>query len=138
MSEVEGGCLCGAVRFAIELPTKWCAHCHCSMCRRAHGAGFVTWVGVPTEQFRLLAGAEELRRYRSSEAATRGFCGRCGTMMLFESTRWPGEVHVARAAIPGAIDRAPQAHVSFSDRVEWVHVGDDLPRRGGPTGTDPL
>ena len=42
-TKVEGGCLCGAVRFSLELPSKWCAHCHCSMCRRAHGAGYVTW-----------------------------------------------------------------------------------------------
>lgn len=48
---IEGGCLCGAVRYVITLPTKWCAHCHCSMCRRAHGAAFVTWAGVPSQSF---------------------------------------------------------------------------------------
>ncbi len=52
---VEGGCFCAAVRFSIDLPSKWCAHCHCSMCRRIHGAGYVTWVGVNSEHFRLLA-----------------------------------------------------------------------------------
>ena len=107
------------------------------MCRRAHGAAYVTWVGVPRGQFRMIAG-EALQRYRSSEAATRGFCGKCGSMMLFESTRWADEVHVARAAIPGAIDREPQAHVFFSDRAEWVHVEDPLPRKGGASGVEPL
>ena len=41
--KVSGGCLCGAVRFTAKLPSKWCAHCHCSLCRKAHGAGYVTW-----------------------------------------------------------------------------------------------
>ena len=54
----EGACLCGQVRFAIVPPTKWCAHCHCTMCRRAHGAAFVTWIGVPEAQFDFLHGRD--------------------------------------------------------------------------------
>jgi hypothetical protein len=131
---VPGGCLCGA--FEVALPSKWCASCHCSMCRRAHGAPYVTWVGFAAGQLRVVEG--ELARYRSSEEATRGFCGRCGSPLTFESTRWAGEVHVARAAIPGAIDRQPQAHVFVSDQADWVTIHDDLPKRGGKSGTEPL
>ena len=62
MSErvAKGQCLCGAVQFEFDLPAKWCANCHCSMCRRAHGAPFVTWVGVEGDRFRLVAGEPEL------------------------------------------------------------------------------
>ena len=35
---VGGSCLCGAVRFEVTLPSKFCAHCHCGNCRKAHGA----------------------------------------------------------------------------------------------------
>jgi hypothetical protein len=134
----RGGCLCGAVRFEITPPTKWCAHCHCSMCRRAHGAAWVTWVGVPAGQFRLTAGESALVRYASSAAAHRGFCSSCGSTLLFESARWADEVHVALANVEGDIDRTPQAHVYFDDRAPWAEVHDELPRRGGPTGTAPL
>ena len=136
-SVVTGRCLCGAVRFEVELPSKWCAHCHCSMCRRAHGAGFVTWVGFARERVRVTAG-EALGRYQSSAPAMRSFCTRCGSPLLFESERWADEVHVALAALDGPIDRAPAGHVFYSDRVDWIHLGDDLPRRGGATGTEPL
>ena len=44
--------------------------------------------------------------------------------------KWPDEVHVARAAIPGEIDRAPQIHVFFDQHVSWVSPADDLPRYG--------
>ena len=43
MSDASGKCLCGAVRFRMRFPSKWVAHCHCTMCRRAHGAAFVTF-----------------------------------------------------------------------------------------------
>ncbi|MGE5337814.1 MAG: GFA family protein, partial [Gemmatimonadota bacterium] len=48
-----GSCLCGAVGFEFELPPKWVAHCHCTQCQRAHGAAFVTWVGVDEALWRV-------------------------------------------------------------------------------------
>ena len=121
--QVRGACLCGRVRFELDLPTKWVAHCHCSMCRRAHGAAFVTWVSVPETAFRVTAGADHLRDYRSSETAVRSFCDVCGSTMLFRSEgRWKGEVHVTRANIEGEIDRRPTGHGFYEDRVDWVEL----------------
>ena len=125
---LTGRCLCGALVFEVTSPTLWCAHCHCSMCQRAHGAAFVTWVGVAEESFRLRA-SETLVWYRSSELAERGFCGRCGSSLFFRSSRWPGEVHVALANVDHEIDREPEGHVFWDAHVDWVTLGDDLPRR---------
>jgi hypothetical protein len=131
-------CHCGAVRFELTLPTKWCAHCHCDDCRRAHGAGFVTWFGVEASRLRLEAGESELVRYQSSAGARRTFCRRCGTTMLFEGDRWPGEVHVALACLEGELDRSPQAHTYWDRSPDWMRDFHQLRRLGGPTGTQPL
>lgn len=128
-------CQCGAVRLALTLPAKWSAHCHCTMCRRAHAAAFVTWVGFDAAQVVVEAGAEVLKQYASSDAATRSFCGQCGTMLLFEAERWAGEKHIPLACIDGEIDKKPQGHVFFDRKVPWVEVHDDLAKLGGPTGT---
>ncbi len=128
----EGGCCCGAIRYRFALPPLWVAHCHCTMCRRAQGAAFVTWVGVDGEKFELLGEeAGRLRSFRSSPAATRSFCGRCGTPLFFESARWPGELHITLASIEPAVAAklAPQAHVHWADRVAWIgDIHDGLPR----------
>jgi hypothetical protein len=133
-----GGCLCGAVRFEVRPPTKWCAHCHCSLCRRAHGTAFVTWFGVERQQFGLVSGDEHLSWYQSTPDARRGFCNRCGSTLFFESQRWSDETHIALAHMDCPIDRAPKAHVFYDSHVEWAAPGDDLPRLGGATGTEPL
>ena len=122
---VEGGCLCNAVRFSVKLPSKWCAHCHCSMCRRQHGAGYVTWVGFESDHFKLLNG-EQLSWYESSPGARRGFCDTCGSSMLFESDRWAGEMHVALACLDEPIDRKPQAHAFYNSHIDWMPVDDAL------------
>lgn len=133
-----GGCLCGAIRFEITLPTRFCAHCNCGMCRRAHGAPLVTWVGVPSAQFRITRGSGELRVYHSSPAARRSFCNSCGNMLLFEGDRWPNEVHVARAAIEGDIDREASVHTYWDERASWFCMRDELPKLGGENGVQPL
>ncbi len=137
-SVVPGACLCGAVRFDIQLPTLFCVHCHCSICRRAHGAGFVTWVGVAAEQFSLRAGEEQLTRYRSSAHGTRHFCRTCGSTLLFTTSAHPERVDVTLANLQGDIDRPPGLHVYFDDHAAWVDVHDGLPRLGGLSGLEPV
>ena len=128
MTVFEGGCLCRAVRFRALGPSLFVAHCHCRWCRAAHGAAFVTWLGVAADGFELMAGGDGLRWFASSEQSRRGFCGHCGTTMLYRSELSPGEVHIALATIDGAADRAPQLHVFTDQAVEWVVLGDELPR----------
>ena len=131
-SRVKGSCLCGDVRFVATLPTKWVAHCHCTFCRRAHGAPFVTWAGFDADQVSIDPDASPTW-YESSAGAARGFCPRCGSPMFFKSQRWPGELHVARALIADALDRAPTAHVYFESHVPWLDVNDDLPKKRSTT-----
>ena len=133
-----GGCLCGAVRFEIQAPTKWCAHCHCSLCRRAHGAAFVTWFGVPSEQFRFTKGEEDVEWFASTPEARRGFCKTCGGTLFFTSEHWAGETHIALAHMDDPIDREPAVHVFYDTHVSWVELGDDLKKLGGLSGTDPI
>ena len=124
----RGGCLCGAVTFVASGPPKWVAHCHCSMCRRAHGAAFVTWVGMPAERVSIADPAGHFMSYASSPGAERGFCRRCGSPFYFRSDRWPGEIHLARGAFVDEVALAPQSHVHFDAHVDWVMLGDALPR----------
>jgi hypothetical protein len=128
MDEVDGRCLCGAVRYAFTPPSLFVAHCHCRWCREAHGAAFVTWVGIADDRFRLRDDEGLLRWYQSSEQSRRGFCSRCGTTLFFASTLCPGEIHATRASIPGPVDREPQLHCFFDQHVAWASVGDTLPR----------
>jgi hypothetical protein len=108
------------------------------MCRRAHGAGYVTWIAVLNESFKLLEGEDRLVRYHSSDHGTRSFCGTCGSTLFFSSTQQPEKIDIVLANLQGEIDRAPQLHVHFDNRVSWIHVDDALPRLGGPTGLEPL
>jgi hypothetical protein len=131
-SLARGACLCGGVSFTAGLPPKWVAHCHCTRCRRAHGAAFVTWVSVGSAQVELDDPAELLRWYEAPEGGSRGFCSRCGSPTFFKAPAWPGELHIARALFIDPVGREPQVHAYFDTHVDWVKLGDHLPRKPAP------
>lgn len=87
MTTASGRCLCGDLRFTATLPSKWMAHCHCTLCQRAHGAGVVTWVGFGHDRVALDDPQGRLRWYESTPGAERGFCTRCGSTLFFRSRR---------------------------------------------------
>ena len=88
---IEGGCFCGAIRYEIDDGEYLAANCHCTMCQRGHGAGFVTWFVVPRSRF-LLRKDDTLVRYASSDHGVRSFCNRCGSSLFCESTKHPDEM----------------------------------------------
>jgi hypothetical protein len=133
-----GQCYCGAVKFELLPPLKFVAHDHCSICRRIHGAAFVTWTGVPDTQFKLISGADKLTQFQSSAKGKREFCKVCGSHLFFRGTSWPGEVHVAVASLTDASEIKAKAHVYYSDKVNWVEINDNLKKFGGKTGFEPL
>lgn len=132
MNTASGTCLCGGVSFTVRLPSKWVAHCHCTRCRRAHGAAFVTWVGAAADEAAIDDASGTLRWFGQAPGGERGFCSRCGSPMFFRSGRWPGELHVARALFATPLDREPQAHAYYDTHVPWVHLADDLPKQADP------
>ena len=121
---ISGNCLCGAMAFECGLPSLWSAHCHCSQCQRYHGAAFVTWVGFAEDSFQVTGDTDALTWFKSSAEGERGFCNRCGSSVLFRSTRWPGEVHVCRANLHGELDREPEGNAFTETRVDWGRLKD--------------
>ena len=132
--EAYGRCLCGAVKFSFPFPTKWVAHCHCTMCRRAHGAAFVTWVGAPAEACTIADPENLLRWYRSSPEAERGFCSRCGGSLFFRSEQH-AELHIARANFAGRISIASRKRnvsistLTLAGRHQRCIAEEECPRR---------
>ena len=124
---LNGSCLCGAVRYEFEGPVECMASCHCSMCRKHHGAAFATYVGCPNERLRVTAGEEVLRTYASSPSVARRFCGTCGSS-LFWAEASGSHTWVAAGTLdvdPGA---RPTHHIFASTKAPWHTITDALPQ----------
>ena len=133
---LRGACLCGSVSFEIAPPYRWFAHCHCSMCRKHHGALFSTGLGVKREHFRWLSGAEDVVHYRASAAFERPFCRRCGATVPGESGL-KDVLHVPAGLIEGDIGESPRAHIFVASKAACLTLSDNLPQFAAyPPGVD--
>ncbi|MEO0484787.1 MAG: GFA family protein [Pseudomonadota bacterium] len=125
MGDLTGRCLCGAVRYRAPTQPKWTALCHCDSCRRACSAPVVAWMGFAAEE---VSWSGPRQTYQSSTIATRSFCGTCGSQMSFESTRWPGELHLYAVSLDDPTAYTPDLHCHVGEQLPWVHMPDGLPR----------
>jgi len=111
----EGGCHCGAVRFAVELPESIeVEDCNCSICAMSGNLSVI----VPERRFRLLRGEEHLRLYTfHTEVAQHLFCDRCGVKSYYVPRSNPDGVAVTYRCIDGWRDL--NATINEFDGVNW-------------------
>jgi len=124
-----GGCACGSTRFVVRAgaAARCATYCHCSVCRRAHGAtSGVAWFTVPRVSF---SWTSEARRssFRSSAAAARDFCAACGSQLAF-SRDGEDSVDVVTAALDCAGSSLPDSVVPASrEHLEGAPAWETMP-----------
>lgn len=117
-----GGCACGAVRFETTGEPTRVTYCHCSKCRRWHGH-VGAYTAVERDTFRLTE-PRGLKWYALSPTVRRGFCGECGSSLLWDED---GEARISICA--GTFD-APsglvsKAHIFVGSKGDYYELADD-------------
>jgi len=130
MTEVrEGGCRCGAVRFAVSAPAMLTIACHCTGCQRMTGGAYALSVAVPTAGFEVTAGEPVVGGLRGQVA--HHHCPQC---MSWVFTRPPGLpfVNVRTTMLDRPQDFPPYLDIWVSEKLPWVtptsaHAFDQFP-----------
>jgi hypothetical protein len=122
-----GSCLCGAVRFSVEVELPGPDACHCSQCRKSSGHYFAS-TDVPREAL-TIDGAEHVTWYRSSEKVRRGFCSVCGSSLFWDPVNrdW---IAVAMGAFEAPTGAALAKHIFTADKGDYYDIADGLPQNG--------
>jgi len=125
---IDGGCLCGNIRYTIDDVITDVSHCHCSMCRKIHGAAFATYGAVQREHLRWLSGEEHIAVYRSSADMERMFCSLCGSTLLCHADDEPDVEYIALGTVDGDPGCRAAYHIWVGSKAPWYSITDDLPR----------
>jgi len=129
---LEGFCECRRVRFEVDGEIEDFSHCHCSQCRRLHGAAFATFAGVSKAAFRYQSGEDMLRVYASSEKNDRYFCGHCGSAVMVISRNEPDMLYLSMSTLEGEPALPSGYHQFAGSKAPWHEIADDLVRHKGP------
>ena len=122
---ITGGCLCGAVRYESDQPSRTGTYCHCRMCQKAYGNPFGTFVIFSREAFRVTRG--EPKYFKSSKSAERGFCADCGSPLIM-SVFASDSIAVMVGSLDHPRDAQPKKHMGIESQIPWLAIDDDLPR----------
>ena len=115
----RGSCLCGGVVYEVHGPLRDVITCHCTQCRKQTGH-YMAATGASPDDFRLVE-AGQLRWYRSSPKAERGFCGTCGSVLF-----WRAEGHTNISITAGTIDGptgvVTEGHIFCANKGDYYEI----------------
>ncbi len=124
MAELQGGCLCGAIRFTVSAPVSELRACHCTHCQKASGSWGSVNVVLPSSAFRLTQGNPKCfdAKADSGRILHRHFCGDCGSPIYSNRESTP-EIVVVRA---GTFDDLPPVKITANiwtrSARPWAHI----------------
>ena len=124
-SSLEGGCLCGSIRYRITGVPRSSSVCFCRSCRLASGAASVAWFVVGTHQFALLSG--QLTAFQSSPPVTRSFCSRCGTQVAYQHADDPNAIEITTATLNDPNALPPTREIWHALKVSWAASNPTIP-----------
>ena len=124
----RGSCLCGSVRYVVNGSLTHATNCHCSRCRKAHGAAFGSYARVQWKDFALVSGEGEIGSYRSSPDVRRTFCKRCGATLQFIRESRSGSFSLALGTLDDDPEIRPSAHIFVGSKAPWFEIADALPQ----------
>ena len=123
---VKGGCVCGRVRYEIAGPLLNADHCHCSLCRRQHGAVFATYADFKPSNFNWVSGEDCVKVYELASGAGWCFCRECGSSLAASDK---GLItSVALGTVDGDPGIKPEAHIYVGSKAGWYEITDTLPQ----------
>lgn len=129
MSQIKhGSCMCGEIKFEYLGSPFSFSLCHCSMCQKFSGGPFGSFIGVKKEDFKFTAGEEAITEFHSSDWASRTFCSKCGSSLMYLYHEMNDSYFVSAGMFDDDPEIRPQKHIFVKDKCPWFKITDDIPQ----------
>jgi hypothetical protein len=122
----NGGCDCGGVSYRVRGPLRAVIACHCSQCRKTSGH-FAAMTSAPSANIELIESGE-LRWYKSSDTAERGFCGRCGGNLFWKQVGRDA-VSITAGTLDAPTGLAIGEHIFVAHKSDYYEIDDEAPQK---------
>jgi hypothetical protein len=124
MPKIEGGCLCGAVRYECDAEPALTAICHCKHCQKQAGTAFSTLVGVPRGSLKL--SGKPLKTYHdtgeSGQPVLREFCEECGSAVISDVSVMPDLLFIKAGTLDDTSWLSPQVQIWTDHKLAWADI----------------
>jgi hypothetical protein len=124
---LEGGCQCGAVRYACSAKPLRTYICHCTECRRQASSAFGISVVVPRSAFAVTRGEPRCwsRPTETGHTLDCWFCGDCGSRLWHQRRGATDTLNVKGGSLDDAVDLRGAAHIWTDSKLPGVVIPAD-------------
>ncbi|MGV2831836.1 GFA family protein [Myxosarcina sp. GI1(2024)] len=127
---MTGSCVCGAIVFEVTAIPGVVFNCHCTRCRKSHGAAFATQAFAVRKSLNFIRGEEYLKEYESTKGI-RTFCSICGSRLMNYAKDGADYLSVALSCIDSPHQEKPIAHAFVANKAGWHQPSQDIPSYSG-------
>lgn len=124
--QIQCSCRCGAIQFEAEIIPDKIYNCHCSQCRKSHGATFATQTFAKGDTLKFHQGEDLISEYKE-QRGIRAFCSRCGSRLMNYAEDKRLYLSIAIASINSGLNQGPVAHAYVSAKAQWHQPSTDIP-----------
>jgi hypothetical protein len=118
MSDIEGGCRCGQVRFKLSAPPMLTMACHCTGCQKMTASAFSLSALYPAAAFEVTAGEPVIGGLRGE--TRHFFCPRCMSWMFTRPQGAEHLVNVRATLLDDATGFTPFMETFTREKLPWA------------------
>ena len=126
---IEGGCLCGKVRYSADAEPAFVGVCHCKNCQKGTGTAFAAVVALPKSALNVAGNLKTFTgRGDSGKETYRRFCADCGSPLIDEAEIMPGVAMILAGTLDDPSWVKPTVEIYCDSAQPWVSLGGDRQR----------
>jgi len=127
MARIEGGCLCGRVRYSAETEPVFVGVCHCTDCQKFSGSAFAAVVALPSPALKVTGTLKCFTKAGDSgKPIHRRFCPECGSGIVDEGEAMPGVAMINVGTLDDKSWVKPAAQIYCDSAQPWVQLGGEM------------
>jgi hypothetical protein len=134
--KIEGGCLCGKVRYSADAEPAFVGVCHCKNCQKGTGTAFAAVVALPKPALSVQGNLKTFNdRGDTGKTMFRRFCPECGSSVMGEAEAMPNVVMILTGTLDDASWVKPAMEIFCDSAQPWVELGGGMqrfPKMPGP------
>jgi len=123
-SRLNGGCLCGSIRYSCDAEPLATAICHCPYCQKQTSSAFSVVVAVPKGSLKIEG--DTLKTFEhpgdTGQPVQRNFCGNCGSPIMSYCAVWPAMEFIKAGTLDETSWLNPTMEIWCQTAQPWVTI----------------
>ena len=122
---LQASCLCGSIKLKTQGHHRNIHNCHCIQCMKTHGH-HAAYTAVKLDNIKFYK-KKNLKWFKSSKRAKRGFCNKCGASMFYRSIG-SKEMHISAGMFNRPVKLKTEMNIFVKNKLEYYRLDNRLPK----------